>query len=116
MHAGGLTCQPDAGRVSNSQSRLLRVKPADQTQASSDGFTMNKNLRLARIKPADQQIPSRSSVWTHLMTGTSGPKVSSFVHSMSAVTSASRVGSMKEPSRRFPPFTTFAPRDTASEI
>lgn len=50
------------------------------------------------------------------MTGTSGPKVSSFVHSMSAVTSASRVGSMKEPSRRFPPFTTFAPRDTASEI
>lgn len=109
MHAGALTCQPDAGRVSDSQSLLLRVKPADQTQASSDGVTINNNLRLAGIKPA-------SSVWTRLMTGTSGPKVSSFVHSMSAVTSASRVGSMKEPSRRFPPFTTFAPWDTASEI
>lgn len=52
MHAGALTCQPDAGRVSNSQSLLLRVKPADQTQASSDGVTTNKNLRLAGINPA----------------------------------------------------------------
>lgn len=54
-------------------------------------------------------------VQTHLRTGTSGPKVSSLVHSMSVVTSASSVGSTKEPSRRFPPFTTFAPRDTASD-
>lgn len=55
-------------------------------------------------------------VTTDLMTGTSGPKVSSFMHSMSVVTSASRVGSTKELPTRFPPRSTFAPRDTASDI
>lgn len=49
------------------------------------------------------------------MTGTKGPKVSSWQHSMSVVTSASSVGSTKAPSRRFPPLSSLAPRDTASE-
>lgn len=50
------------------------------------------------------------------MTGSSGPKVSSFMQSISVLTSASSVGSTKDPSRRFPPFNTFAPLDTASDI
>lgn len=57
-----------------------------------------------------------NDVTPDLMTGTSGPKVSSFMHSMSVVTSASRVGSTKEPPTRFPPRSSFAPRDTASDI
>lgn len=55
-------------------------------------------------------------VTTDLRTGTSGPKVSSFMQSMLGVTWVSRVGSMKEPSSLRPPRTTLAPWDTASEI
>ena len=49
-----------------------------------------------------------------LMTGSSGPKVSSLVQSISVVTPVNRVGSMKDPSPRFPPLRTRAPRVTAS--
>lgn len=52
---------------------------------------------------------------TDLMTGSSGPNVSSFMQSISVETLASSVGSMNDPSRRFPPFRTFAPLDTASD-
>lgn len=55
-------------------------------------------------------------VATDLRTGTNGPKVSSFMHSMLVVTWVSRVGSTKEPSSLRPPRTTLAPWDTASEM
>lgn len=55
-------------------------------------------------------------VATYLRTGTSGPKVSSFMHSILVVTWVSRVGSTKDPSSLRPPRTRLAPWDTASEM
>lgn len=102
-----LTRQADAGGVGDGEGLFLRVEPAQ---------TGNNTHRWSTISlwpPPPQWV---DDVTTDLMTGTSGPKVSSFMHSMSVVTSASRVGSTKEPPTRFPPRSTFAPRDTASDI
>lgn len=85
-------------RASSSVSNLVRkrsawLKTSDTQQVTLSHMTPPHFLREA----------------TNRTMGTSGPKVSSFMHSMWALTSVSRVGSTNDPCRRFPPFSSLAP-------
>lgn len=88
------------------------ARPELEALARARASSSLSNLRRkpsAWLKTSEQLTLSHMTPPTNRTMGTSGPKVSSFMHSMWAVTSVSSVGSTNDPCRRLPPFSSFAP-------